>query len=203
MIQCKTITIIIGFVICLTFFYSCGSIKTDYIEKQYYDFTTMSQGQGSSDTGAPLLVKDFTINSAFDSYSFVYRVENKQDIYDYYNEFATYPAKLISGQLAETLYNSIYFSSALAKRPADIKYRLSGKIIKLYGDFQEKSDPKAVIGIRMILEQKRGKTFQKIMDSRYSGTQIILEAKPDQLFKGWNSGLLKIVEKFINDFVSL
>jgi hypothetical protein len=32
---------------------------------------------------------------------------------------------------------------------------------------------------------------------------VIFAAKSDQLFKAWNSGLLEIVEKFINGFASL
>ncbi len=204
MMQQKTVVILIGVIICMNAFYGCGGLKKPYLEKQYYDLNLDTQSSSNHiNQGDSLLVKEFSINPAFDSQSLVYRIDKNEYVYDYYNEFVYYPAKLISDKIAETLYGSVYFTSALAKEQADIKYRLSGKVLNFYGDFQDSNAPKAIIEIRIILEQKKDKIFQQIMSNTYRGSETILSAAPDDLCEGWNSGLAKNIIQFINEFAVL
>jgi hypothetical protein len=194
---------LIGFVICLNIFLGCGSLKTAHLTKKYFDLNTIVLDPSNIDLGSAVLVKEFSINTLFDSHSFVYRVDDNKYINDYYNEFVNYPAKVVSDKIAQALYGSIHFIPALNVRPKYIKYRLSGEIIKLHGDFRKINKPEAIIEIRMILEQKKENSFQKIIDNRYSGLEPVFSTKPDQLIKGWNRGLSKITGKFIEDFILL
>jgi len=204
MMQQKIVVILIGFMICMNVFYGCGGLKKPYLEKQYYDLNIDTQSSSNhTSQGGSLLVKEFSINPAFDSHYLVYRIDKSEYVYDYYNEFVYYPAKLISDKIAETLYGSIYFTSVMTKEQADIKYRLSGKILQLYGDFQDINAPKAIIEIRIILEEKRDKIFQQIMSNTYTGSETVLSAAPDHVFEGWNSGLSKSIIQFINEFAVL
>jgi len=212
MMHKKKAFILIVFLMCLNVFHGCGSLKTQYIEKQYYDLTAdLSTGISNDISGSTsnirlkstILIKQFSIDPAFDSHSLVYRVDKIRYIYDYYNEFVSSPAKLVSDKIAETLYASTCFQPALAKKPEDIEYRLSGKIIKLYGDFQNINDPKAIMEIRMILEQKKNRVFQQIISKTYSDAQMISSATPEHLIKGWNRGLSTIMTDFIKDFTRL
>ncbi|MCK5686714.1 hypothetical protein KAJ27_21430 [bacterium] len=205
MIHRKTLFIITVFLMCMNIFYGCGSLKTQYIEKQYYDLTTgtpdnTSGSKDCTNSGSTVLIKPFPIDPAFDSFSFIYRVDKTRYVYDYYNEFISSPAKLISDKIAETLYASPHFQSALTKKPEDIEYRLSGKIIKLYGNFQKINTPKAVIEIRILLEQKNKKIFNQVISKIYSGTQTISSASPDDLLEGWDRGFSTIMKTFIKDF---
>ena len=204
MMQQKTVVIFIGFMICMNVVYGCGSLKTPHLEKQYYDLNLdMQRSSNYINKGGSLLVKEFSINPTFDSHCLVYRIDKNEYVYDYYNEFVYYPAKIISDKIAETLYGSAYFISALTKEQVDIKYRLSGKILQLYGDFQDSNAPKAIIEIRIILEEKRDKIFQKVISNTYRGSEAISSAAPDDLFEGWNSGLSKNIIQFINEFAVL
>jgi len=197
--------ILIGFMICLNTFYGCGGLKNEPVTKNYFnlDINLPVSDQNNINKGSGLLVKEFDISPVFDSHAFVCRVGKNEYINDYYNEFINYPAKLVTEKIAETLYGTHFFKSALTNMRQNIDFRLSGKITRLYGDFQNTDDPKAIIEIRMILEQKRNNIFQTISGKTYLTETPVSSLKPDQLILGWNTGLSKIMKQFINDFTSL
>lgn len=137
------------------------------------------------------------------SFAFVYRIGKNEYETDYYNEFISSPAKMITEKIEESLYKSSYFISAQTKMKQNIDFRLSGKITSLYGDFQDTNISKAIIEIRMILEKKTGNTFQIVFEKIYPTEENIPTRAPDHLVAGWNAGFSKIVTQFINDFKSL
>ncbi|MBU1341426.1 MAG: hypothetical protein KKE44_03995, partial [Proteobacteria bacterium] len=146
--------IFIGLVFFLNMLSGCSGLQKEPVIKNYFDLEikladSPSQKRGNNDT---LIVKQFFITPEFDSYSFVYRMTKNEYITDFYNEFISYPAKLITEKITETLCSSSYFTPAPTSMKQDITYRLSGKITRLYGDFQNADDPKAIIEIRMTLE---------------------------------------------------
>ncbi|MCD4721112.1 MAG: hypothetical protein K8S13_14830 [Desulfobacula sp.] len=200
--QPKKSIILVGIVICLNAFYGCAGLKKEPIEKKYFDLNINlpASNQNSISQGTALLVKEFFINSTFDSHSFVYRVGKNEYVTDYYNEFVSYPARLVTEKIEENLYASSLFTPALTNIKQDIDFRLSGKITNLYGDFQDTNDPKAIIEIRMALEKRVDKTFQVISEKTYRSEENISTHAPAHLVSGWNTGLLKIVTQFINDF---
>lgn len=179
----------------------CAGIQTKPAGKNYFQLQTTVPAAAPDriSSGAPLLVKTFSINPSFDSHSFVYRMGKNEYITDYYNEFINSPTRLITEKIAENLYSSSRFTPAATDRKQDITYLLSGKITRLYGDFQATNAPKAVIEIRMILKKNTGKTFQVIAGKTYPAQEPILSRKPDHLVSGWNKGLVKIMAQFISD----
>lgn len=203
--QPKISIILIGLVILLSAFYGCAGLNKDPIEKNYFDLTInlAASDQNNISQGAVLLVKDFLIDSTFDSFSFVYRIGKNEYETDYYNEFISSPAKMITEKIEESLYKSSHFISAQTKMKQNIDFRLSGKITSLYGDFQDTNISKAIIEIRMILEKMTGNTFQIVFEKIYPAEENIPTHAPDHLVAGWNAGFSKIVTQFINDFKSL
>ncbi len=197
----KIAIILIGFVVCLNIFYGCAGLNKKPIEKKYFDLNIHLpfSDRNTISQGASLLVKEFTINPVFDSHSFVYHVGKNEYATDYYNEFVSFPAKLVTEKIAENLYASSHFKSALTNMKQDIDFRLSGKITMLYGDFQSINAPKAIIEIRMILEQKTNKNFKVITGKTYLAKEDISSRGPAHLVSGWNTGLLKIVTQFTHD----
>ena len=200
--QPKTFIVLIGFLVILTIFYGCTGLQKQPVLKNYFglDINLPGSDQNNISKGDALLVKKFYINPAFDSHSFVYRIEKNEYIIDYYNEFVSYPAKLISEIIEENLCISRHFTSIQTNTKQEIGFRLSGKITRLYGDFQDHSAPKAVIEIRMTLEKKNDTAFQAISSKTYLVEKNISSSDPSQLVSGWNIGLLKIVIQFISDF---
>lgn len=198
----KNYIFLVGFLIFLGTFSGCAGLQKEPVKKNYFGLDTAGPIFNQQDISSidNLLVKEFFINPLFDSHSFVYRLGETEYITDYYNEFITYPAKLVTEKIAETLYASGYFTPALTNMKQDIRYRISGKITRLYGDFQKTDDPKAVIEIRIILEKRTDKDFQAISSKTYLAEEPISSRKPDHLVTGWNTGLSKIIAQFIRDF---
>ncbi|SDU43862.1 ABC-type transport auxiliary lipoprotein family protein [Desulfobacula phenolica] len=192
------------FLTVLTIFFvfsGCATIQTKPTDKNYFELqTTLPDAVPNSVfSGDPLLVKNFFINPAFDSHSFVYLIEKNKYVTDYYNEFIYSPTRLITEKIAENLYSSNLFKPAPTDGRQGITYLLSGKITRLYGDFQAKNDPRAIIEIRMILKKNTGKAFQVISSKTYLAQEPILSRNPAHLVFGWNKGLVKIMAQFISD----
>lgn len=187
--------------LCCVVLHGCVSIKNDQIEKQYYNFQTdISSGSSLFNQGYALVFKRFTIDPAFDSHVFIYRTDTSRYRFDYYNEFINSPARLISDKLSELIYLSDSFKPISPNRPNDTPFRLSGKIIQLYGDVQNPRLPRAVIKIRILLEQKHAGKFTPVLNKTYKSAQVIYSETPDHLIQGWSTGLSQIAGDFINDF---
>ena len=204
----KSSMVLIGLMICLNTFYGCGGLKKEPVGKKYFDLNINNTSlhvlsQNNIHHGPALMVKEFAINPVFDSHYLVYRVGKNEYVNDYYNEFISYPARLITEKIEESLCASSHFTCVPTNMKQDIAYRLSGKITRLYGDFQDTNDPKAIIEIRLILEKKTDNAFKVISGKTYLSEEGISSREPAQLVLGWNTGLLKIMTQFINDYQSL
>ncbi len=198
------IAVFIGLALLLSFS-GCVTVQRDHVNKTYYDLDVQNTrpADPTKEESYTLLVKELTIASSFDSHSFVYRMSKNEYSTDFYNEFVNYPAKIITEKVSESLYDSRLFIPALTSLKRDIQYRLSGRIIRLYGDFQDSADLKSIIEIRILLEQQSEKDgFKLISNKTYLSTESIDSRTPDHLVDGWNRGLGKIISEFIDDFNS-
>jgi hypothetical protein len=180
----------------------CSSLQKEAVTKQYYDLSLQvpvpsKNGLFQGDT---LMVKAFAINSAFDSHSFVYKIGENEYRTDYYNEFISYPSKLITEKISEVLYRSIYFKPALTDDKKDITFRLSGAITRLSGDYTDQKNPRASMELMLILEKRSGSTFTPVLSNTYAIDEPIPNADPSSLVSGWNSGLAKILYRFLTEF---
>jgi len=192
----------LGALVLMAAFYGCTGLQKEPVTKNYFDMNIQGSISNLSqfNTGESLLVKELLMESTFDSHSFVYKVASNKYTFDYYNEFISYPAKLITEKITENLCISPYFAIALTDMKQDITFRLSGKILKLYGDFQDATHPKAIIEIRIILEKKTGTLFKAISGKTYLAEVPLSSPGPAQLVSGWDQGLTKITNQFIKDF---
>lgn len=190
--------------LCVVLFTGCSGLQKEHIQKRYF---SLDISQGGTDketaTGKALLVKELLISPAFDSHAFTLKKGKNNFTTDYYNEFVSYPARLISDEITEELYRSSYFSQPLSDRKKSLDYRLSGKIIHLYGDIQTLSSPKAMIEIRLILEKKEASKFTPVLNKTYRADIPVAKLEPDQFISGWNTGLKKIMSDFMTDFTAL
>ena len=200
--QHKPLIIFMGFLAFLSTLYGCAGLQKGPLTKNYFDLSNNRpvSSRNNITKGNALLVKELFINPAFDSHSFVYRIGKNRYTTDYYNEFISYPAKLITVKITETLCATRYFKSAQTNMKQNVGYRLSGKITRLYADFQDTNNPEAIIEIRLVLEKRTGHTFQTISGKTYLAKEHILSRKPAHLVSGWNTGLTKIVAQFISEF---
>ncbi len=192
---------IIGCIVLLDIISGCSVFQKEYIGKKYFDLNVdLPPVKDTSGNQYPIIVKEFSINPAYDSHSFILRINKNEYTSDYYNEFVSYPASLITEKITENLGATPYFSPAPAADQKEIMYRLSGKIKQLYGDYQKSIDPKAVMEIRMILEKKTTSGFEMILNKSYLIQEAIPSRNPAQLVSGWNRGLGKIIVQFLENY---
>ncbi|OGR32494.1 MAG: hypothetical protein A3J80_10890 [Desulfobacula sp. RIFOXYB2_FULL_45_6] len=183
----------------------CSGLQKEPMAKQYFDLSIQVPvaSKDSLCKGETLIIKEFSINSAFDSHSFIYKVGENEYITDYYSEFISYPSKLITEKTSEALYGSTHFRPSLTNNKKDITYRLSGKIIRLSGDFSDKNNTRAAIELMLILEKKTGSGFTPVLIDTYMADEPVPDKEPSSLVSGWNLGLSKILVQFITEFQHL
>lgn len=194
--------ILTTFVLCFLLIFGCSGLQNPPVVKNYFDLDIHAPAAKTNtriNQDNVLLVKELFIAPEFDSHSFVYLISENKYTNDFYNEFVTYPARLISDKIEETLYAPGYFIPFSTHKQQDISFRLFGKITNLYGDMQNKNSPKAIMEIRFILEKKIDNNFKKVFWKTYRIQEPLSAPKPDLLVKGWSKGLNTIISNFLND----
>ncbi|OGQ91029.1 MAG: hypothetical protein A2464_11620 [Deltaproteobacteria bacterium RIFOXYC2_FULL_48_10] len=202
----RTLSSLVAGILILTALGSgCSSLQKEAVTKQYYDLSPQvpAPSENGLFQGETLTVRTFAINSAFDSHSFVYKIGENEYRTDYYNEFISYPSKLITEKTSEVLYRSIHFKPALTDDKKDITFRLSGIITRLSSDFTDRNNTRAIMEIVMVLEKNNGATFIPVLSNTYTVDEPIPNAEPSSLVSGWNTGLSKILMQFLTEFEHL
>ena len=76
-----------GLFIFILFTLGCSGLQKDAVVKQYFDLKPDVRLSVKSNPrqGETLMVKAFSINSAFDSHAFVYKVGDNEYTTDYYS----------------------------------------------------------------------------------------------------------------------
>ena len=97
-------------------------------------------------------VAPFSIDAAFSTKSFVYRKSQSQYETDFYNQFLISPEEMITEKTRRWLSESGLFKLVLEPGSfAQATHLLEGNILALYGDFSNKSQPKATMAICFFL----------------------------------------------------
>lgn len=183
------------------FFQGCSGLQKEPVTKQYFDLSPKIAPPAKNIyiQGEPLLVKEFAISSGFDSHAFVCKIGDHEYIIDYYSEFISYPAKLITEKVSEALFGSALFRPVLTDSKKDVSYRLSGRITRLCGDFSDEKNTKAVMEILMILEKNTDSGFVPVLSHIYPAEAPIPDKTPAALVSGWSRGLTGILQHFFSD----
>jgi len=188
------------------FFAGCG-IKNDYTKKQMFRLCTDcndSADQGNRSAGAPLVVKRLDISPEFSGAGFVYRVDQNRFTQDYYNNYITSPARMISDVMLEALVSSPQFAPAPQNRIPDDIFQLWGKITALYRDQRNASAVSAVVTMALNLDRLNKEGFTPVMSKTYSA-QIPLgrDTSPKAYIQALNRGLADIIKEILADFQNL
>lgn len=181
----------------------CG-IKNDYTKKQMFRLHAngnTSTEQDSRSTGSPLVVKRLDISPEFDGAGFVYRVGENRFTQDYYNNYMSSPARMISDVMLEALVDSPQFTPAPSNRIPDDIFQLWGKITALYCDRRNASHVSAVVTMALNLDRLNKEGFIPVLAKTYS-SQIPLgtDTGPSAYIQAINRGLAKIVKDILSDF---
>jgi ABC-type uncharacterized transport system auxiliary subunit len=171
-------------------------------EKQHYILDTKRASSAVSADNANILeVRRFTIASAFNSNSLIYRVGEFKYESDFYNEFLVSPTAMITEKVRNWLAES-----GVARRVSDPgsnidpTHIIEGNVIALYGDFRAKSAPKAIMEIRIFLLETETETESGIVFGKTYTSSVGLESKsPEDLVSAFDRCLVEILTNLEKD----
>lgn len=128
-------------------------------------------------------VQSFNVDTAFSNRSLVYRKKQSEYETDFYNQFLIRPEDMITEKTRSWLSESGLFELVLEPGSyIDASHVLEGNIITLYGDFRDKSSPKATMKIRFFLIKLSGKsvvfakTYETTSESNKRTAESLVEA---------------------------
>jgi len=128
-------------------------------------------------------VQSFNVDTAFSNRSLVYRKNQSEYETDFYNQFLIRPEDMITEKTRSWLSESGLFELVLEPGSyIDASHVLEGNIITLYGDFRDKSSPKATMKIRFFLIKLSGKsvvfakTYETTSESNKRTAESLVEA---------------------------
>jgi len=130
-----------------------GCLQSEAADRKYYIVEAKREGGPAAvHSDATLRVRRFNVDEAYTTRQLVYRIEEFRYESDYYHQFLVMPGLMITEKTRDWLADSGLFGrvSSVGSR-LESTYMLEGNVIKLYGDFTDKSAPVAVMEIRFFL----------------------------------------------------
>lgn len=185
------------------FLAGCAGIQSEFQERNLYRIGVDPPDTISTDKGAGLIVRRFDIAPEFESNFFVYRVADSRFTGDYYHKFMVAPSRMLTDAVREALFASPLFTPVPANEPAEIRFRLYGKVVALYGDVRDPDHPGAVMALRLTLEQQTENGFVSRINKTYTETRPVDKNHQAALVMSWNSCLEQILAQFSSEAAHL
>jgi len=143
-------------------------------------------------------VQSFNVDTAFSNRSLVYRKNQSEYETDFYNQFLIRPDDMITEKTRSWLSESGLFELVLEPGSyIDASHVLEGNIITLYGDFRDKSSPKATMKIRFFLIKLSDKSV--VFAKTYETTSESNERTAESLVEAFDNCLTNILSDLEED----
>lgn len=194
--KCKTI--ILYSIILLPSWSGCMPKGVALNRRNFALETSRNLPQHKNSKDMTLGVQSFSIDTAFNTKSFVYRKTQSEYENDFYNQFLINPDDMITEKTRGWLSESGLFKWVLeAGSYADATHILEGNIIAMYGDFRDESLPKATMIIRffIIKESDKSITFGKT----YEAQSTIESRDAESLVEAFDNSLTDILTNLEHD----
>jgi cholesterol transport system auxiliary component len=163
----------------------CSSAEK-YDRKYYVLHANRPAAPVRTQTDYVLDVSRFTVDSAYSGSGLVCRVGESEYESDFYNEFLAAPAAMVTDETRNWLSRSRLFRRVLDPGSRiDPTHVIEGNVTALYGDFTDRSSPKAVIEMRVFLLKAKageeplsvfGKTYRSSVGIESDGPEALVEA---------------------------
>jgi uncharacterized lipoprotein YmbA len=179
-----------------------GCSSTETYSKNYYVLNADRQTEpAGTQTDCILEVSRFTIDSAFSGSGLVYRVGESQYESDFYNEFLASPSAMITDTTRNWLSTSRLLMRVLDPgSQIDPTHLIEGNITALYGDFRDRSSPKATIEVRLfLLKTETGDEPLAVFGKTYKSSINITSEDPEGLVEAYGRCLQKILSTLESD----
>ena len=178
----------------------CGS--TEKYDRRYYVLSADRPAAPTrTQTDYVLDVSRFMIDSAYSGSGLVCRVGESEYESDFYNEFLAAPAAMITDKTRDWLSRSRLFRRVLDPGSRiDPTHVIEGNVTALYGDFRDRSSPRAVIEMRVfLLKAEAGKEPLAVFGKTYRSSVPIESEGPEALVEALGRCLQGILSALEND----
>ncbi|MEM7181884.1 MAG: hypothetical protein AAF518_13285 [Spirochaetota bacterium] len=176
-----------------SFGYCSLSPQKKFPKKQYYIIEPKYSSSKKSDTKiSSIRVVKFRISKLYENKGFVYKKSDVSFDSDFYNEFLISPSQLITERVEDWLLRTgLIGQTASRTRFVEAEYILEGYIHSLYGDFSDKKNPQAVLGIDFYLIDNNNMGVK--FSTKLTHKEKLKKAIATELVKGWNRCFSKIL----------
>lgn len=179
----------------------CISTERAYPVKRQY---VLDVSRGGEKLPKPLAgavkVRQFSISSRFDGREFVYRIGDAAYESDFYNEFLASPTSMLTEEVRQWLGASGVFAHAVdTGSGVPAAYVLEGNVPRLYGDYADRTAPRAVLEIQFFLIDERSGANEIVFHKAYAVAESLASRTAAELVKGWNTCLEKILTELEKD----
>ncbi|MBC8471829.1 MAG: membrane integrity-associated transporter subunit PqiC [Planctomycetes bacterium] len=192
----------LGIYVWLAMLSGCSSQQA--YNKKYYMLSATREKESIKDENDGILeVRHFTIDSAFSDKGLVYRIGEFEYETDFYNEFLVSPSAMITEKARTWLSESGLFKRVLdSGSQVDSTHLIEANITELYGDFRDKSSPRAVMEIRIfLLKINPGKDPFFVHGKTYISTVGVDSKSPEGLVNALGQCLEEILSSLEKDLV--
>lgn len=188
------------YLIFLTIIPGCG--RRQAYDKQYYLLSATRQSQPvASPKDVILEVRNFTIDTAFSGKGLVYRTGELKYETDFYHEFLISPRSMITEKTRNWLAASRLSQRVLdPSSQIDGTHVIEGNITALYGDFRDKTSPKAVMEMRIfLLKTRAGEEPVSVFGATYKSPADVESEGPEGLVNAFDKCLAQVLTTLEKD----
>ena len=179
--------------------------RTGVSNSRYYMLDLIREAEPQRAGSASVLaVPRFTIDTAYSGRGLVYRLGPSQYESDAYNEFLVPPALMVTEKTRDWLSASGLFAQVLGVGSAlQPTHRLEANVTALYGDFRDRTSPKAVVELKVfLLKIADGVDPMPIFGRTYSATSAPAGQDADSLVMGFNDCMKTILTDLEEDLAA-
>lgn len=189
----------------------CLSLEKGYPERRFYVLELPSSAGDRAVASeervrfaGTVQVRPFRLDAPHDGEQFVYRQSDGETVADFYHQFFSPPAAMITQATRESLSHSRLFDQVVAPGSRlDSDYVLEGSVLRLHGDFSDSSDPTAVLGLQLMLIERADGDPSVLFTRDYEERISIAVAEPTPLALAWSDALGRILAAFRSDLAGL
>ena len=177
----------------------CGS-RAAFNQRNFLLEASRNRPQRKTSKDIVLGVQSFNVDMTFSTKSFVYRKGPSEYETDFYNQFLISPNDMITEKTRSWLSESGLFKLVLEPGSyAEATHSLEGNIIALYGDFRDKSSPKATMKIRFFLVKLSGKSV--VFGKTYEVVSKVGDRTVESLVEAFDGCLGQILTELEKDLI--
>ena len=182
------------------FCFGCVSLERSYPDKRYFVIEIKDAKRANAEDGQILSMSNLLISPRYADRGFIYRTSDTEYESDFYNQFLSEPAVMITEETRKALAASSKFKFVVGPTSSLVaNYVLEGSINSLYGDFRKPSAPAAVLEIEFFLHNENPGSPGIVLQRHYMKSVPLKERSPEALVRGWSEALEAIAAMLVAD----